>query len=321
MSLNRAYGSLLEQTIQYNHSGLITGTDLVIIDADTFRIPPTTVVFVDRSIDPASPISTNFSLPQTDYTIVGGGDQVVYVYVTSAGAYRYGTDAPSAGKITEEVHVGKVVMDSGVIVRALFTPVTAYSNTVDGLSMLAGLGGHAISGSVLSSGGADLTLSVAAGDHHQLGRGFSTNFNEPNQCSTPAVPVFGFTGETGQLRLAHRAADGSLIFDANVSGATPYLDPEQYNNGGTLAAVPVNDFQAIRFIQFCGAEDIVAYYGAATYATLTAAEDGYVSEEPESFATLDGSWIGTLLIKKGVTDIATAIIGGDAKFINKNGIR
>lgn len=321
MSLNRAYGSFLEQVIQYSHSGLISGTGMSVLDADTFRIAPITVVFVDRSLSTLSPVITNFSLPQTDHTIVGGGDQVVFAYVTSSGTYRFGTDAPSAGTITEEVHIGKIVMISGTIARAIFTPVVAYNDTVDGISMLAGLGGHTIGGSVLGSGGADLTISVTAGDHHQLGRGFLDDPNEPNQCNTLSIPVVGFTGEPGKLRLAHKAANGDLVFDADVSGATPYLDPSQYNNGGTLTAVSTNNFQAIRFIQFCGTGDIIAYYGAAEYATLLAAEDGYVIEEPESAVTRDGSWIGTLIIKKGVTNIASAISGGDAIFINKNGVR
>lgn len=321
MSLNRAYGNLLEQTIQYDHSGLITGTDLSIVDADTFRIPPVTAVLIDRSADTASPVSTYISLPQTDHTIVGGGDQVIFVYIDGAGEYRYGTDSPGAGTVTEEIFVGKALMSSGVIFRTIFSPVVAYSDTVDGLSMLVGLGGHAIGGSVLSSGGADLTLSVTAGDHHQLGRGFLINPNEPNQCSSEAISVVGFTGEDGRLRLVHKAANGDLIIDSTAPEATPYIDPEQYNNAGTLTAVSTNNFQAIRFVQFCVTKDIVAYYGAAEYATLLAAEDGYVSEEPESFVTLDGSWIGTLIIRKGVNNIATAIIGGTAKFINKHGVR
>lgn len=322
MSLNRAYGRFLEQVVQYNHSGVVTSGPMEVLDAVTVRIPPLTGVIVDRTLDRSDPEVTHISTIQTDHIVTGGGDQIVLVYVTKAGDFRYSTDFLAVSSITDELFMGKIVMNAGVVVTTVDTPIAAYSGTVDHLSELINQGGHKVRGSILSaSAGSDLTLAVTEGDHNQLGRAFLTSPNSPNQCDSPADAIVGATAANGRLYLGYITAAGDRAIDSIAPGANPAIDPDRYNLNGVLTAQPTNNYVALRFIQFCVTNNIIAFYGTATYANLAAAEAGYLNEEPEPLASLDGSWIGTLIVKESTTNLVTAVAGGNAKFIDRKGGR
>lgn len=322
------YVGEFEDAVFYEHSGLISSGDIdgvqgMSIQSDTiFRIEKIRAVIVDRSLNTDNPTFTNISLPQTDHTIAGGGDQVINTYINKQGVFEFRTDAPTIAAITDEIFVGKTVMVAGVITVAVFTPVVAYTGSVDGLAELLTRGGQKTSGSILSTGGANLTLSVTAGEHQQLGRGFLIDSNTPNLCSTLADAVVALTpSNSGRMRLVHGDAGGNFIVDADVTGLNPDIDPVQFNNGGTLASVSPNNFTAMRVIHFCGTNDIIVYYGTIEYANMAAAEAGFMSEAPETLTTKDGSWICTILVKENVTDLTAGVIAGDVIFKNRSGKR
>jgi len=322
------YVGKLEDTPTFEHSGLISSGELggaqgmLIVDADTFQIQKIHAVIVDRKESLDSPKFIDIQLPKTDHTIIGGGDQVVNVYITKQGVYDFRPAEPKVNAITDEIFIGKAVMDAGVITVAVFTPVVAYANSVDGLSELITRGGQKTSGSILSPGGANLTLSVTDGSHQQLGRGYITDPNNPNICVTPGVSVIAFTGVAGNLFLVHADAGGGFVIDSFISSsATPDIDPTQFNNGGTLASVPVNDVTAQRVYQACGTNDIIIYYGTVAYANMAAAEAGFENEDPEILTTKDISYICTILVKETVTDLTAGVSAGDVIFKNRSGKR
>lgn len=305
-----------------HHSGLLTCDGMSILDADTFRVEAVEAIIVDYSGDPAFPVVTPVSVVQTDHTILGGGDQVLFVYITALGVYEIRIDAPSLTSITDEIYLGKIAMLAGVIVTASFAPIVSYTGSVDEIMDLIGLGGRNTVGSEISAAGANLTLGLTAGDHTQLGRAFLTNPNAPNQCGTPADAVAGFTGANSRLFLVYQDAGGILAVDADVTGANPAINTNQFNSAGTLTVMSPNNFQALRVVQFCESNFVVVYYGKAEYANLAAARLGYESELWEAEAeSKDGSLIAIIFIKKGITDLTAAIIASDAEIINRAGAR
>lgn len=317
-----------EEDIIYAHSGIISSGDnggpkgMSIVNATTFRLEPITSVIVDRSLNTNSPVQTFFDLPQTDHVITGGGDQIVNTYINNQGEYEFRPDEPKSFSVTGETFVGKAVMAAGVITVAVFTPVVAYAGSVDEAAELINGGGHKTSGSILSAAGSNLTLSITDGNHHQLGRGFLDDPNSPNLCGTEGRAIVAFTGTTGNLFLVHADSGGNFIIDAFISNsANPDIDPAQFNDGGTLATVPVNDFTAQRVYQACGTNDIIIYYGTVAYANMAAAEAGFESEDPELLTTRDISYICTIIIKETVTDLAAGVIAGDVIFKNRSGDR
>jgi len=325
---NNVYFGEFEQFITYEHSGLISsgvGTGprgMSIIDATTFRIETIKAVIVDRSLNTFSPKQTFIDLPQTDHVITGGGDQIVNTYINAQGVFEFRAAEPTSFSVTGEIFIGKAVMDAGVITVAVFTPNVAYTGSVDGQAELINVGGHKTKGSIMSAGGANLTLSVTAGNHHQIGRGFLVDVNSPNLCETEARAVIAFTGTTGNLFLVHADAGGNFIIDSFISSsANPDIDPVQFNSGGTLAAVPVNDVTAMRVYQACGTNDIIVYYGDVAYANMAAAEAGFEGEDPEILTTRDISYICTILVKETVTDLTAGVIAGDVIFKNRSGDR
>lgn len=322
------YSGDFVDNIIYDHSGLIASGDdsgpkgMSIVNATTFRVEAIKAVIVDRSLNTQFPAQTFIDLPQTDHVITGGGDQIVNTYINAQGLFEFRADEPTAFSVTGEIFIGKAVMDAGVITVAVFTPVVAYTGSVDGQAELINGGGHKTSGSILSAAGANLTIGVTAGTHHQIGRGFLVDPNSPNLCDTPAEAIIAFTGTTGNLFLVHADAGGNFIIDSFISNsANPDIDPAQFNDGGTLATVPTNRFSAQRVFQACGTNDIIIYYGTETYANMADAEAGFEDENPELLTTRDVSYICTILIKENVTNLTTGVSGGDVLFKNRSGDR
>ncbi len=321
-------GEGFEETESFHHSGIVSiETDglnpITILSATDFRISPIEAVIVERSLSTKLQINTRFSLPQTDHTITGGGDQVVHIHIDKEGSYVFDAAGPVPGDVTDSPHVGNVVMNAGVITTVVFAPLIAYGSSVDAMAELLGRGGQKTEGSVVSGNFPDLTIGVTSGHHQQLGRGFLVNNNSPNQCDSLGEVVFAFLGSLGALFLSYVDTGGNFVIDSVQSGILPLIDPARFNNAGVLDNVPTNNFTAIRLIQFCQTGDIVAYYGTVAYANLAAAESGFLTEDPELFAdTGDGSWICTILVKKNATRLdATGVAAGDVKFIGRSGRR
>jgi len=317
-----------EEDIIYDHSGLISTGDnggpkgMSILNATTFRVETLKSVIVDRSLNTRLPKQTFFDLPQIDHVITGGGDQVINTYINNQGVHEFRTDEPTSFSVTGETFIGKSVMAAGVITVAVFTPVVAYTGSVDGQAELINGGGHKTKGSILSPGGADLSIGVTPGSHHQIGRGMLPDPNSPNLCETEARAKVAFTGTTGNLFLVHADSGGSFVIDAFISNsATPFIDPSKFNSGGTIVTVPTNRFSAQRVFQACGTEDIIIYYGTTTYANVADAEAGFEGENPELLTTRDISYICTILVKETVTDLEAGVIAGTVIFKNRSGDR
>lgn len=322
------YIGKFEEFISYEHSGLISTGEIgspqgmSILSDDTFRLEKIHAVIVDRAQSLDFPKQTDIKLPQTDHTITGGGDQVINAYINRQGIFEFRTDEPTIAAITDEIFVGKAVMAAGVITVAVFTPVVAYNASVDVLSELINRGGQKTTGSIISAGGANLTLSITAGSHQQLGRGLIVDPNAPNSCDTGARAVIAFTGTLGNLFLVHVSAGGGFIIDSFISNsANPDIDPTTYNPAGTLVTVPVNDVTAKRVYQACDTNDIIVYSGTVAYANMAAAEAGFQDENPEILTTKDISYICTILVKETVTDLTDGVVGGDVIFKNRSGKR
>jgi hypothetical protein len=153
------------------------------------------------------------------------------------------------------------------------------------------------------------------------------NLSVDKTTGTTTVPFINKLNDpqnpTELTNVAQIASVHSTFYQDGVGGFTQTagitdINPEQWDNGtGTLASVANNKFTIKRCYFFGQAETVAISYGQAEYASLAIAKSNVFLENPvvsPIFAL--GVFVTALVIKKGVTDIAAAIIAGDAEFIS-----
>ena len=163
------------------------------------------------------------------------------------------------------------------------------------------------SGNQILENGANLQLNKA------IGTSTLPFINEGNDPQNPAVKTnIAQTGFT--FTKSYQDGSGGFVFD---TGNTE-VDPDLWDDGsGVLATVPNNRYSVKHFIFFGANEAITMTYGQETYSSLADAELAISTENPNISPLLNSGVCTTVLaVKKGVTDLAAAVAGGTAEFVD-----
>lgn len=297
-----------------SHTGVMSGMVLSInVDDTRFDVSSGTAIKVDRT-DPTNVIVTSLDFSAIDGqldTNLGATFSHVFIDPTTGIATTETNPPDSLSDLNDKIYVGTLVHSGGVIFVVLNNPIIAYGSSFTELAEIVLGGGVRVSGGLLSANGANLQLDITAGIFEQYGRGNQFNTNNPNTseiaAQTPA-PV-------GNFVKAYIEAGGDL----NLDLSTNTLDPTQFNEDGdgTLMTVSPNNFTVIRIFYAVspgGTSRIVCYYGTEEFSTAAAASQAIEPTFVEHADTVQLSPLADLTIKENVTDLAAAIISGDAIF-------
>ncbi len=148
------------------------------------------------------------------------------------------------------------------------------------------------------------------------GSGARLHFNAANDPKNPVTRDSVAISGLGFVYTKQVSGGGSGEF---TGAFRTTIDPDQYDNNGTLTAVGVNDFtiQTIFFFPQSSTQTIA--YGQSTFNSLTAAEDAINDGTfDDAFIippnTVDGARITYLIVQEGTLDLNNA---ADAKFIQQ----
>lgn len=161
-------------------------------------------------------------------------------------------------------------------------------------------------GNVFSANGANLQINRSGGVVFAYGQNFDINPNDPNHVSTLLSQGENF------LRV-HGNGSGNLVVENFINS----VDPNNYDNGGVLIAVPTNRWTNIRLYVYPNTGTNVVRYGSAHYATKTDALNALLTESVESLVELGTAVLrGFLTVKEGATELDNGTV---ATFTANNG--
>ena len=147
-----------------------------------------------------------------------------------------------------------------------------------------------LSGNAISAASNDLTIAKSAGFIFK--RAVSPNTKAPNEKSLGVL-----NSATNLFR--YRLQDGTEFT------TTSAIDPDNYDNNGTLDTVPQNDW-SIQRLGIFSSNQIRIQYGQSTYNTKTAAIDGIFTESftYEPNISENGVILAYVIVKQGATDLS-----------------
>jgi hypothetical protein len=188
------------------------------------------------------------------------------------------------------------------VVNEIKAPIVAPTNQLHDL--IRAVGSLNLEGNVYYPNGANLQINKTAGQIWGLGIN-SQNYLDPHRLTIPAQ-----TGLTFRYRLKDTSLPNGESADTNL------IDPEHYDNAGVKTIVPNNRFTIQRINLFQSGLTRIQY-GQTVYQNL---DEAKILVQTETFETemniADNSiFRAYLIIKKGVTDLTTAVANGDAEFI------
>ena len=139
----------------------------------------------------------------------------------------------------------------------------------------------------------DLKISKNAGTTVNPFVNRANDTTNPTVLADPAITLVNFiTSRT----------DGGGGF-INVGNNT-LIDADNYDNAGTLTAVPANRWQIMRMYYFASVAATAITYGQATYSSASAAKAAITSEDPDISPTAKAGVLTTaLIVKAGATNL------------------
>lgn len=153
----------------------------------------------------------------------------------------------------------------------------------------------------------NLEIEHTMGTGLRMGGGYNVSANNPNMPMAPSANPVTFV-------YVHEDASGDLI---PIPGQTD-VDPEQWNDGGTLQTVPNNNWTVQRVFFFYTSNQMLIYFGNDTYGTSQLAINSIFTEDfVENSDTFGAAPVAYIIAMEGGTDTST----GDFIFRKAAGIR
>ena len=283
------------------------------VQATTFDITPGDLLFVDRT-DPLNPSNTVIKyLGESDITCTQLDIQrnvFVYIDVSQNPVTIVQKLTVPAEKATVEVYLGN--MDAGqtttpfdTLLRSNAFPETAFNvtETSSTLHFTRGeynLRGLAWAGDAINN---DLSLTHTEGEGIRIGVSSLVNHLSPDRIEAVADAV-------STIVMQHIDASGDTITQPGAA----VIDPTQYNNAGSLAAVsPVSRFTIQYVYFFYGSNSVRCQFGDTLYNDIATAEAD-IRKRPivESSQVKETVLTAAIIVAGNATDLSMA---AQAKFI------
>lgn len=230
---------------------------------------------------------------------------ITYILLDSNGSLVQQPTVPTLADVASNIYLGTVNHPGLTTITSVSVAPDVASRPQDQLNGLWKGIGYINRGVTAYPNGANLSLNISGGDFYGDGIGWVNNAKTP--VTTPVGPY-----TTVSMRLRTRSS--------TTSASTIYVDPANWDNGGTLTAVggSINSATNQRiFISPAG--QVIVAYGQHVYGSLAAAVAGIGSEnfvvDPVTVRNLQ--LLGTLSVIRTATALnntAQAIILNASKF-------
>jgi len=236
-------------------------------------------------------VITNMSwseIANTEVTNIGTHD-VTYILLDKNNTIIQSETHPTAVEHRDNVLIGILIHDGGTVNDIIqvhdvvLSPSSQIHDLFDALGFI-NLGNN------LTTSGADLTFAKDAGSMVGHGVNYGNDTNSPN--------VVNFSAWDSSSTFEYILQDGTRISPTTV------IDPNNYDNSGTLTLVTNNKF-TIQRVYILPSGAVKVQPGQTIYQNLISAEASYLTEsfviEPSLEAT--AVFIGYIIVKNGTTDL------------------
>lgn len=307
LSTGLLYGGLV--TINAGNSAAFdvsAGAGYIVTTGATFTAEPT-------------PVITRVSwTAKTGVTLSGlTAQDTTWIYFDSNGNLNQQPAFFTDDQVQSSIAVGALVHPSRAYISLAKTiPNVSYATDKQYEQFIRAFGPLKVSGHTIQANGANLKLNRTSGTAFILGRNYPNDPNNPSVISDNAQTDCTF------WRYYRGATAGSFVTVLDQTA----IDPENYDDGtGTLNTIPSNKpFTIQRLFFFPGTPSVLGvYYGRGIYASMAEAANNVTFEdftEITNTAT-NAVFAGYLLVKKGTTNLTTAIAADDARIIQSGQFR
>lgn len=201
--------------------------------------------------------------------------------------------------IGSTIHTNLTIIN---VTNEIKAPIVAPTNQLHDL--IEAVGSLNLEGNIYGPNGANLQINKSAGTIWGLGIN-SNYYLDPHRLSIPTQTALTFRYRLRDINLPNgESIDVTLI------------DPDNYDNAGVKTAVPNNRFTIQRINLFQSGLTRIQY-GQTVYNTMSEARTLVQTETFQTEANIADRAIfrAFLIIKKGTTNLTTAVASGDADFI------
>lgn len=292
-------------------TGVLNGSGKLVANADTtkFDISDGQGYIMDLS-DPDLPVFTPVSWSgKIGITPAFAATINSRVYIDANGDVQQQSADFTCQDMRSKIIIGVVTTADTVNV----TGFTDESHDVSGSYLTSDLSGFLdvmSSGNAISANGANLSLDRAAGET------FQQNINRSVDADCPNIQTDILDSLFTLNRIYSNGAGG---FTLEIGETT--INPEEYDDGtGTLNTLQNNRFsnQYVYYLANSGLH--VVQYGQTEYTTISDAKTEAKLIVPNPLGGLPPAQLRAIItVKKGVTDLATAVSGGTDAFIVQTG--
>jgi len=237
-------------------------------------------------------------------------NQITYITVDSAGAINQSPNPPSIAEKESKIYLGRILHQAGSVTNGTITePSISYGLAESTFNFQRAFGPLKISGHVLavsqSSGLGTLGLTKTAGDSYVEGRNYTNNPNSPNLVLAADDPDL----VDCKIFREYTDVNGDPVILTNAGTGYTVIDPGQYNNGGTLAAVSNSEWTNQRVYWYPRSVNraLYVYYGTRKFNTFDEAIGGLSTENFTEGANTVGSavFVGAVTVKGNETDLSS----------------
>jgi len=291
-------------------TALISGGEVTInVDTTKFDVSAGSGIVIDAHTDPENPVYTEVSWSAfTAQTVTNlATSAATFLGIDSTGSIVQTTSDFTNEQRRDYIQIGSLQHPNLTSISGIVQSSNPVLNTAAALKDFSRAIGAVIEGAQFSANGANVKIDRSAATSFFYGSNFRNSVKNPHELTTSAETAVTFV---------HVYRNGSGGF--TVTTPTTDLDIAHYDNGtGTLAAVPASDpYQIFRFFYVASSNLVVVHYGQAIYKSLSVAVGSIQSEEFDKAALLTNSPLRTwLVVERTVTDIASAVTAGTARFI------
>jgi hypothetical protein len=306
LSTGLLYGGLV--TINAGNSAAFdvsAGAGYIVTTGATFTAEPTPVI--NRVSWTAKTGVTLSGLTAQDTT---------WIYFDSNGNLNQQPEFFTDDQVQSTLAVGALVHPSRAYISLAKTiPNVSYATDKQYEQFIRAFGPLKVSGHTVQPNGANLKLNRTSGTAFILGR------NYPNDPNNPSVVSDNAQTDCTFWRYYRGATAGSFVTVLNQTD----IDPDNWDDGtGTLNSVGNGKYTIQRLFFFPGTPSVLGvYYGHAEYPSIKEAANNV---EFEDFTEITNTatnavFVGYLLIKKGTTNLTTAIAADTARIIRAGPFR
>jgi len=249
---------------------------------------------------------------QTGITLSGiTSADTTWLYFDNTGTLKQQSTYYTDAQVDQNIIIGALVHPTrSYISLAKTIPNVGYATDKQYEQFIRLFGPLKQSGHTIAANGANMKLNRSSGAAFVLGRNW---INDPNN---PTVVTDNAQTDCTFWRYYRGVTAGTFVTVLNQTA----IDPDNYDNGsGTLQPVPSNQqFTIQRLFYFPGTPSILGvYYGRGTYASMP---DAAANIQFEDFTEIDNTKTnaisaGYIIVKKGTTNLTTAIAADECRII------